>query len=292
MLPIVRSVMLVALALASCARADKPAKTGPPSDGIALVTASVGTPQRSLRYHLVKGARTALEFAITMEINAGCRDSRLPTLVMAVDIAVDDVLPDASAKIRYTISSATARERPGTVVPASAMNAMTPMLAGLSYTATLLPDGKLQDVNVHTPKSLPAAMTAQVDQLRQNLEQVAMRFPDEAIGVGAKWTTRKTVSQTGLEMVTVTTVEVTSIAGDTVGFTYASTVSAPDQTVVQDGVLAQVMDIGGGGSGKGTIDLAHMTMTGELAAEFRGTISAKGQTAPMKMALAMTMKPL
>jgi len=287
-------VTLVAVvALASCARPDerKVAETRPPSDGLELVTAGASNARKPLRYHLQKDAKSPLELVMDLELAAGGRGGKLPSLVMALEIAVEDVLPDGAAKVRTTVVGASAREREGSVVPASTMGSMTSMLEGMTFTATLSGDGALRDSKVEMTKPVPPTMQSQVGQLTQNLEQVAMRLPDVPLGVGAKWTTRKTVTQNGLDMVTLTTVEITAIDGDRVTFTSTSTVTAPDQTVTEGGELVSIKDVGGGGTGSGTIDLSRMTMAGEFTAEFRGMTSAKGQTAPMKMAMKMTMKP-
>ena len=295
MLEPMKVVTLVALvAMASCAKAEerKVAKTTEPSDGLELVSAGASSARKPLRYHLQKGAKSPLELVMNLELEAGGRGGKLPSLVMALEIGVDDVLPDGGAKVRTTVTGATAREREGTVVPASMMDSMTSMLEGMAFTATLSPDGSLRDSKFELTKPIPPTMKSQVAQLTQNLEQVAMRLPEVALGVGAKWTARKTVQQNGLDMVTLTTVEITAIDGDRVTFTSNSTVSAPDQTVIDGGETVTIKDVGGGGTGKGTIDLSRMTMTGEFTAEFRGMMSAKGETAPMRMAMKMTMAPM
>jgi hypothetical protein len=91
-------------------------------------------------------------------------------------------------------------------------------------------------------------------------------------------------------MTTVTTIEITAIDGERVSFASTSTVAAPDQTVTVSGVKASFKDVGGGGSGSGTVDLATMAMRGELTAELRGTMSTAGQTSPMQMAMKMTVR--
>jgi hypothetical protein len=281
-------VILVALAVAACTRADDGIAPRPPTnDGVTLVTVGEA-PQRLLRYQLARGAKSRLELAMDMDMEAGGRGGKMPTLAMTLEIAVDDVLPDGNARVRTTIVAAQARERTGAVVPVQLMGQMAQDLTGLTFTGTLTPTGALRDGKLDT-KQLPDSLKTQLAKLTQILEQVAMPLPDAPVGVGATWTTRKTAAQDGLQLVTVTTIELTKLAGDQIGFASSSTITAPNQELDQDGVHVSVRDLGGGGSARGTIDLARATLIGSSALEFRGTMTAQGQTAPMKMAMLVTM---
>ncbi len=285
-------IVCLAGALAGCRKADDrtAAAVGSPIDGVEVLTAGASGSQRVLRYHLAKGVKTPLELAMDVEMIAGGRGGKLPTLVMTMEIGADDVLPDGTAKLRMTVIDAQVRDRAGSAVPAGPMRALTAAMIGAVFTASLSPDGKLADAKFDAPKTLPAAVTAQLTQLTQSIEQLAMRLPGEAVGVGAKWSSRRTVTQNGLAMVTVTTVELTAIEGERVTFTTSSTLSAPDQNVQQDGVSITIKDVGGGGAGSVAIDLSRMAMTGTLNAEFRGLMTAQGQSAPIKMAMVLTLR--
>ena len=296
MLAAMKAVVVALVALVACSRVDdaksKRSTTGPTADGVELVTAGASSVRSPLRYHLTKGTQAPLELAMDLEMDAGGRGGKMPTLVIEMTIKVEDVAADGSARIRTTFTSATARERPDTVVPAATMAAMTGVLVGTSFTSTLGSDGNLRDSKLDPTKPLPPAMDAQIGQLMQSLEQIAMRLPDQPVGVGAKWTTRKTVTQNGLAMLTITTVELTAIDGNKVTFATTATVSAPDQSFTNAGTQASVKDVGGGGTSTVTVDLSRMTMAGESTAEFRGTITAGAQTAAMKMAMTLRMRPL
>ncbi|MGN6107332.1 MAG: DUF6263 family protein, partial [Kofleriaceae bacterium] len=127
--------------------------------------------------------------------------------------------------------------------------------------------------------------------LTQNLEQVAMPLPTAPVGVGAVWKHRRTVRQNGVAMETVTTVEVTAVEGDRVSFRSTSTVRGADQKVTIEGTPLEITKIGGDGTGHGTIDLAKMALTGELAAELHFEMAAQGQVSPMKMTMTMRLGP-
>jgi len=280
-------VILLALGLAACGKSsDEPAPTSPPPD-FEMISAGI-EPHRLLRYHLAKGTSSRLELAMDLDLDAGGSGGKLPTLVMDLQITVDDVLAGGDARLSTTVMAARVKEREGSVVPVAAVERMTEMLRGITYGATLSPDGVLRDARV-TSKT-PASMDAQIAQLTQGIEQVAIRMPALPVGVGAKWTSRKTGRRDDLVITTVTTIELTAIEGERVTFESSSTVSAPDQTVEENGVRASIKDVGGGGHGNGTVDLTRMTMRGEVTAELHGTMTAEGSAAPLRMAMTLTMK--
>jgi hypothetical protein len=223
-----------------------------------------------------------------LDLDAGGRGGKMPTLIMSLTIAVEDVLAGGTAKVQTTVDKARVQEREGSAIPIAAVENMTQMLTGMTYTAELSPDGKLSGAKVLSAHS--QTMAKELSQFTQGLEQVAMRMPGAPVGVGAKWINRKTTTQNDITLTTVTTITITAIDGDKVTFASTSTVSAPDQTVQQGGISASIKDIGGGGSGKGVVDLSKMTMIGEVTAEFRGTMLSQGSAGNLRIAMKMTLQ--
>lgn len=279
---------VIFLALLGCDKskpADPSAIIG--GDSVQLVSAGL-EPARLLRYHLTKGETSSLELAMDLDLDAGGRGGVMPRLIMKLGVVIEDVLPTGDAKIKTTIESARVEQREGGKVPIAAVAQMTDMLSGITYTAELSPDGVLKNPKVDASKT--TGLDAQIQQLTEGLEQVAIRMPAIPVGVGAKWTSRKDSKRNDLQMTTVTTIQITALDGDKVTFASTSTVTAPDQTVSQNGVTASIKDVGGGGSGSGTVDLSKMSMQGQVTAEFRGMMSSGSATAPLKMAMKMTLK--
>ena len=275
---------LVACSKPESAPAPAPA---PSADGIELISAGSG-PQRVLRYKLVKGTRAKLHLSIDNALAAGGRDMISPTLVIDLELAIEDVLPDGSARVRTTIAGATPREKPGATVPVGVLAQMTSSLPGTVFTARLSPSGRVSESKVEVTKDLPPQIRAQVDKLNEHVAQVAMPLPQQPVGTGAKWSVKSALDLDGMKLATVTTTELVKLEGDAVTFTSATTITAPNQKVTEGSITAELTDIGGGGTGKGVVDLARMTMDGQMSLEFRGTMSAQGVTAPLKMTMAMT----
>jgi hypothetical protein len=272
-----RFVIAVALWMA-CDRTPEP----PPvvsNDGVRLI--SLGRePQRVLRYHVTKGATSTLSLAMDLEITAGGRGGKYPTMVMELAITVDDVLANGDAKLTTVVRDVRVRERAGSVVALDAFSTLLSQLRGITYTAVLTPDGVTRDVHI-SPVS--AGIEGQIDQLTNNLEQLVVRLPVVPVGVGATWTTRTVSAGAAFPMTTVTTTELTAIDGERIGLATRSTITAPD---VQS-PAGSYKDVGGAGTGKGTVDLTTPAMRGELTSELRGTLTAEGLTQPMQMGLTL-----
>jgi hypothetical protein len=283
--------LIASLALLSCEKSstDQPSPTPATSgsnDGVQLVSLG-GDGKRVLQYRMKKGAHTPLEMAMNMDLDVTGRPMTMPTIVMTLDLAVDDVLADGSARIKSSIKSARIDPRAGATVDAAALAPMTQMLSGLVYTFTLAPDGTVTRGAVTGGSG---QMQSQLEDMTRSIEQVAMRLPVVPVGVGASWSSKKTVGQNGVSVTTVTTTKLTAITGDTFEFTSDTTLSAPNQQVTQHGITMDIRDVGGGGTGKGTVDLTTLGIRGTITSEFRGVVEAAGQTSNMRVVMSLDLK--
>jgi hypothetical protein len=255
----------------------------PPPD---LQIVSTGDPKtaRLLRYRLAKGTQSRVE--LRMAITAA---RPMPTVVQTLAIDVVDVAGDGNATVDTTIERMQFIVDDNLTKEAPMFGEMARAITGLAFRAVLSPDGKVAGTSVKNDGKLPPPIRSQLGQLTQGIEQVAMPLPDKPVGLGAKWTSRKVVKQVGIEMVTVTTTEITAFDGDRISFKSTSTVTAPDQGTKFEGEQVEMNDIGGGGVASGTVDLARMTMIGTFELEFRGTLIALGRSTPMKTKMSLTM---
>lgn len=288
MKPLIAIALLAALGCEKTADSPTPDPTpSPTNDGVQLVSLGEGA-QRVLRYHLRKGTHTTTEIAMTMDLDVA-RAMKMPTVVMVMDIAVEDVLANGSARVATRITESRLVERPGTTMDVATLSPLTQKLTGLGYAFTLSPDGTLSEGRI--TGAAGGDVQAQLGQMTRAIEQVAMRLPPVPVGVGATWSAKKTVQQNGLAVTTVTTTRLTALEGEQLTFTSQTTLSAPNQQLVQQGLTMDVKDVGGGGTGKGTVDLTTMAMRGELTSEFRGTITAAGQPpTAMNVMMQLTLK--
>jgi hypothetical protein len=242
-----------------------------------------GAMPRPARYRLTKGVVTALELSTEMTIAVGDHAQPVPALVMDLEIVALDVAADGTAQVRTTITNASTTTGPATLQERLAQ------MRGIAIAATLSPDGKLSGAHADVgDKQLSPAVAEQLKGVTQSFEQIAIALPTQPIGVGARWRSTRALHQNGMNLTTVTVVDITSFDGDRLGFTVTSDVSGPEQDV--DSALGRVhmRDIRGSGHGHGTIDLARMAMVGEMATAFHAEMAANGQSQALDMKLKLS----
>jgi hypothetical protein len=257
-------------------------------DGLEVV--DLGAPPRKLlRYAVAKNTHSPIEIAMDMDLDAGIKNVA-PTLVMLMDIGVDDVTADGKMKLRTSINDVSARDRPG-AASAAMLKGQLDLMTGTTMTATLGPDGTLKDAAFESSKKMPEAMRDQLAGVTGNLERIALPLPDVAVGVGAKWRATKSVAQNGMNITTVTTFQLTKIDGNV--FTYKTTVSitGPDQQVTMGGITTQVSGIAGSGSGEGSVDLAKLAMSGTQDVHFAASMAAGDEKTELKTSMKVVMTP-
>ncbi|MBA3820618.1 MAG: hypothetical protein H0X17_17130 [Deltaproteobacteria bacterium] len=264
-------VAIAAVLALGCKSEPKPEPPPPPPkpvvDGVDLVSTG-SPPRREVRYRLAKDARAELELGLDVDLTTVEGVAQLPTLAMSLELLTTQLEPDGGGRIRSRVTAASAVDRPGASAALALMNAQAALLVGLEATAQVSPLGELAASKIDaTGRDLSPAVHEQAKTLLQSLEQLAMPLPAEPIGVGAVWTYRKTIQLNQLTMVATTRVEVTGLADDQLGFASTTQLTGEPQTITLEQTTAQVTSLGGTGSGRGSIDLAHVTMTGEQRAE-------------------------
>ena len=129
------------------------------------------------------------------------------------------------------------------VAPASIATVLDP-LKGTTFELSLAPDGRVSRADVRgrqrkwkrQRQTGSAALTEQLQALAASFQQLAMPLPTAPIGVGAEWRTSRKIQQNGMQLTSVTTLDVTSLdAGD--GRLHAgSEIHGANQTVTQAGM--------------------------------------------------------
>jgi hypothetical protein len=278
-----RNVIGIALLVAACGKSEKPPPPPPPpAEGLELVDPGL-PPLAVLHYQLAKGTRTAIEMSLDAELTASWGNRRMPTLVIDTDVIAEDVLPDGSFRVRTAVTSVTATEQ---------MSEPMQILVGTSLIGTLTPSGVLGNVVSDLGgKVVPPSLDQQLATLRTSFEQLAMPLPAQPIGLGALWRFNKAIDQGGMKMTSATTIKVTAITGTTMTFALSSEVTGPDQSVTQAGTTIKIKNIAGKARGTGTLDLATMTIVGELTAELHSDMTDTTSTERVGMTTTTKLGP-
>jgi len=275
------------LALVAC---SKPAPPPPIVEAPGITVTNPGAqPRRTLAYHPVKGAHAALELVVEMSLRAGELGGPPLTMVVQLDTAADDVLADGRIRLRTKVESATLRDPPADLPP-DTQHAVD-QLAGMAITATLSPDGKIDEPQLDVAgKTLPPGADDQMRAILDGYQQVAMVLPHTPIGVGAQWKSTRTIAQGGMTMTATTTVGLSALDGNRATYAIATEITGVDQTVGSGDTAIAVSGIHGTGTGTGSIDLTTLAMSGDLATTVESTMTAQGQAEKMSMSVHRTFK--
>jgi hypothetical protein len=252
-------------------------------------------PLAPLRYAIAKGTKTSLAIDVTSHVAAGELSDDSPPLHVALELVVDDVLPDGTMKLTSTIRSlgATAASRNGSATNANGSGAEDPTeahvdavgsgLANLAFTATMSADGTIADVK-GTAQPLPELAKAELDQIIAGFQQLAMPLPNVPIGIGAKWRSSRALGPAStLALQTTTTIDLIGRTGSTIHYAVTSQLAGSAQTAIEEGVSVQVDGIGGSAQGSGTIDLDRLAIDSSQTAELHMTMTTGSDRTPMQM---------
>lgn len=287
-----KAVSFALLALVAC-KTNEPAKPPPPTDTVVVKPGAA--PQKAVRYAVAKGAHTTIELATDWKVTAGDIGNVLPTIVTTFDVTCEDVDKTGGMHLRARVIDASAHEKAESGInPASLATVLDP-LKGYVLRVTLQPDGRVSPPAFEAPPvgsgsgAGSAAVAEQLGALATSFEQLAIPLPTAPIGVGAQWKTTRTIAQAGMTLTSTTTLDVTSLDGQAIGFSLASEIKGADQTVTQSGLAVELKDVGGTATGRGTIDLAKGVTTGELHFDLHSQMTAAGSSTPMRAQTDITM---
>lgn len=287
-----RWLVVLALAAWGCGKGEREAPEHDRAPDLQIVSAG-SEPRRVLRYALAKGTTQKLELAIDVRVEANEMGGAMPTMVLDLSLAVEDLVP-YGAKLRATVDEATARDRDETRVAVQALARPLELMKGLAFTATLTPSGRVVGSTIELgDKEMAGRDKAQLASLASSFENLLIPLPETAVGVGAVWRTSRPIEQNGMKLTAVSSVKVTALEGDKLSYELETSIHGADQTVTQEGLRIDIEDITGVGRGKGTLDLSSLVVDSELTSELRNTMQASGESAPtrMKMEIATRVTP-
>jgi hypothetical protein len=267
-----RSLLTLAVVAACRDRTPPPPPPAPPPhDGVTLLQPGA-SPLQTLRYHLTKGSKTASELMYEVDVKSDGQSGPMPTLVVDLETAVQDVRDDGAAELRITVVDASVRDRSGSQLPDELVRTQASALRGVVITETLAPDGAVSAAHVEAAGASDKA-SSQLDNLLHGLERVAMRLPAEPVGIGAMWRERRTLPEGGIRAVSEITYRLASLA-DT-GFTYTGTgqSTGPPHTLEQDGMKVEVADTHGSAEVHGSIDLSRYAIEATATSTFASTMT-------------------
>jgi len=250
------------------------------------VLAPGAAPLRALRYSIPAGHKGGMDLtmalSIAMNVGGMALPMDMPPMKIGIDIAVTGVAPNGDISYDVAFTSVTVESTPG--ANPAAVQAMQAALAGMTTikgAATVSNRGitKSARLDVGDP-----ALKQILGQMASTIENLSNPFPEEAIGVGARWEVRQAMAAAGQTSFLRSEYEVVSVSGSTVSLKVKADHTAPPQSVVNPDLPAgsemRLDKMAGSGAGTIVIQLDSMVPTSEMSSTTLAemTMSMGGQT--------------
>lgn len=252
-------------------------------------------PRVPIRYRFEAGQAERASMEMAMQGSVETNGQRVPILNLpgvraTMDLRVTELAADGSARVEFETKTA---EAPVDQVPDQAQPALSRTLAGLTQLSGWYRSdtrGKVSDAGVSVPPGLlPDNTTHVMNQVLGQQHETLQQFPEEAVGVGARWQIRQQRDIAGLQVSATQEYTLRSRSGNRVELEMR-TVSPLTATAPLAGVPVSAA---AESSGTVLIDLGRLVPTMKL--ETNSTGSMTGMTAgpeagPARMQITMQMQ--
>jgi hypothetical protein len=226
-------------------------------------------PRRKLRYawhvdqkeQLVMDLRTG---ASTEVAGAKQPEIPLPQVHIAVDVDPARVSPDGTLSYAWRVTAATMT--PNGQTPTAIADGMRIEVAAIEHLAgrgVVTSRGLSQDITVDPATMVDAGATGQmVEQVRQTLRDVAVPWPEEDVGRGARWQKISQLDAKGSHLTQTDTFTLVDVQGDAGAVDDMLAQTAPPQVLrspgVPSGADAKMESMLASGSWKTRFDLTRL----------------------------------
>lgn len=288
-LPVLVVACTLVAGVAPRALSQAPAMEGYPAVGspatVTLLEAGAA-PKKALRYAVPAGQKAQADMTMSMSMAMNMAGMSmpmdLPGMKMTMAVAVTGVAPNGDITYDLGFTGLTFDSSAGAnPTIAAALQPLQASITSIKGSATISSRGVTKSSKIDAADPSLQQMLGQVTSTAENL---AMPFPEEAIGVGARFEVRNTVSSGGQTMFQKSIYQVVSIEGSTVSLKITSEQTAPPQAVSNPALPAgseMYMDkMAGSGTGTTVIHLDSLVPTSEMnsTSSMSMTMSLGGQS--------------
>ncbi|MEO5803668.1 MAG: DUF6263 family protein [Verrucomicrobiota bacterium] len=237
--------------------AASPATASP----VKLISAGA-EPRKELRIHPKAGDKQNLDMTIKMAMDMGTGQSmKMPATKMAMEVTVKNISAAGEISYESVIGNVEVLDEPGAMpqVVESMKTALNGM-KGLSMTGTMSDRGIPKSLDLKIPAGVAPQLRQAMEQMKESFGNMSSPFPDEAVGVGAKWEVKRPVKSQGMTIDQATTYELKSLKDDQANVASTISQNAANQKISNPAMPQMKMDLvkmAGNGTGNVTFDLAH-----------------------------------
>lgn len=253
-------------------------------------------PREPLRLKLAAGQSQAMTMTMKMAMEMQLAGSKIPKvssppMQMTMALAVKEVTAEGDIRSDFTLDKIEVledKDAPPEMV--TQLKALLGTMQKLSGSSTVTPRGIVKAADFNLPADLNPMLRQQMDGMRQQVHQLSVPFPEEALGIGAKWTVTQHLEQNGMKLTQVATWELKERSGTVVKLASGVTQSAEPQDMnppgMQAGAKARLESLTSSGQGQTEVDLAKLAPikgSMDLSLAFSMTTETNGMKMPVSM---------
>jgi hypothetical protein len=252
-------------------------------------------PRTALRYKFTPGKteRVKVINGTTLVLEVGGQkvpSAKMPDIELTTALKVLSLTPDGGAKRELSVERVELAET-GALDDSIRDQLMTALEAikGVKGRDAIDSRGRLKSVKIDAGPQAGSQITQLLDQMQQSFAQMGAPFPEEAIGVGARWTVTTVIEQQGMKVQQVATYELTEQSGNKGRAKLRLTQLAPRGPIkppgLPAGVKAELLSMSSRGNGDLTFDLTRSVPEGEIKtkAKLQVRTSMAAETQDTKM---------
>ncbi len=270
--------LLIVGAVALLAYEQVPVPTGYPANGqppVVKVVYPGAEPRRPIRYAIAKGRTEHLTMDMAMELaldmgGASVPSMPLPTMRMTADVAVTDVTSSGDATYAVALTDFTLVDA-ANVDPkfVAALQGASFDVKAVSGAVTISARGISRNAKIDTRKITNPQMAQMIDRMSSTIQQLALPFPEEAVGSGAEWDVRQALTVDSVHTFQKIVVDLVSLDDASCTLRLLTEQTAPPQPVtapnIPAGVHASLENMRGAGNGTMTIRFDSLVPTSQAS---------------------------
>ncbi len=304
--PLAQSAALKADDAGGTASADAGAKKSGKGPAIELLSAGAD-PKRELRYVFKKGQKEKVNLTTTTKLKMSMMGKDVdapatPPVSMIASVEVLSVDAGGTAKRKLAVETVRLVGAPGAAPNGAAdqLKAQLGALEKLRGRDEVDPRGVVQSIKMEFEGSKDPQLEQIASSMEQNFGQLGAPFPEEAIGVGAKWRVQTRLEQMGFRLDQTATYKLVSVDGDKGKLEIVIAQKAPKGKLqlpgMPPGASADLESMTG--NGKGNIDFLLTRSVGYGKMETTADIhvqmmmGAEAQKTGLKMTMNVSLEPV
>jgi len=267
---------------------------------IVAVESTGAEPKRPLRYAFVKGLQETMAMDMSMGLTMDMAGMsmppiQMPTMHMVAKSTVADVTPagDASISVSFTDVSLLNDANADPTLAGMLQSGLADMKS-LASTSTVSPRGFIKDAKMDLSRLSNPQMAQMAGAMSSQMNAMAMPLPEEAVGLGAKWTVHMAMPSNGINVFQELQVELTAADEHSATFAIRLVQTAPRQSVqgagMPAGVQASLDRFEGSGTGTTMIRFASVVPTSNMTSKTNTTMSVDAGSGSQQVSVAVNIK--